>query len=139
MVTKFSPNVDHFIQSVKSNYHILKDDGTIGGIYAQPPIYASKQPTNLRQLSIRNTITDDEPECNKPCDKHRCKAYKHINTATNVFISHKTVRSGNYNYDTAKLVYLIHCQKCPEAQYIGETGGNVRYRFSNHTHYVRQE
>ena len=31
-------------------------------------------------------------------------------------------------------MYSIHCKKCPEAQYIGETGGNFRYRFNNHTH-----
>ena len=36
-------------------------------------------------------------------------------------------------------MYLIHCQKCPEAQYIGEIGGNFRYRFNNHTHSIRQK
>ena len=36
-------------------------------------------------------------------------------------------------------MYLIHCKKCPEAQYIGETGGNFRYRFNNHTHSIREK
>ena len=94
----------------------------IGGIFVQPPIYASKQPPYLRQLLIRNTITDDEPECNKPFGKHRCEVFKHVNTAIKVFINHKKVKAGNYNCDSANVVYLIHCQKCPEAQYIGETG-----------------
>ena len=136
LITKFSPKIDHFIQSIKSNYHILKDYGKIGGIFVQPPIYACKQPPKLRQLLIRNTITDDEPECSKPCGKHRCKVCKHINTATNVFINHKTIKPGNYNCDSANVVYLIHCQ---EAQYIGETGGNLIYRFNNHTHSIRQK
>ena len=35
--------------SIKSNYHILKDDRKSGGIIVQPPVYASKQPPNLRQ------------------------------------------------------------------------------------------
>ena len=116
LITKFSPKIDHFIQSIKSNYRILKDDGNIGGIFVQPPMCTSKQPPNRRQLLIRNTIADVEPECNKPCSKHRCKACKHINTATKVFISHKTVKPGNYNCDSANVVYLInvfHCQKCP--------------------------
>ena len=82
-----------------------------GGVFVQHPIYASKQPPNLRQLLIRNTVTDDEPECNKPCGKHRCKVCKHINAATNVFINHKTVKPGNYICDSANVVYLIHCQK----------------------------
>ena len=43
LITKFSPKVDNFIQSIKSDYRILKDDGKIGGIFVQPPIYASKQ------------------------------------------------------------------------------------------------
>ena len=135
LINKFSPKIDHFIQSTKLNYRILKDDGKIGGIFVQPPKYASEQPPNHRQLLIRNTITDDEPEFNKPCCKHRCKVCKHINTATKVFIKHKTVKPGNYNCYSANVVYLIKCQKCPEAQYIGETGGNFRYRFNNHTHY----
>ena len=57
----------------------MMDDG---GIFVQPPIYASKQPPNLRQLLVKNTITDDEPGCNKSCGKHRCNVCKHINTAT---------------------------------------------------------
>ena len=139
LITKFSPKIDLFIQSIKSNYCILKDDGKIGGIFVQPQIYASKQPPNLRNLLIRNTITDNEPECNKPCGKHRYKVCKHINTATNVLINHKTVKPGNHNCDSANVVYLIHCQKCPEALYIGETDGNFRYRFNNHTHYQTEK
>ena len=36
-------------------------------------------------------------------------------------------------------MYLINCQKCPEAQSIGETGGNIRYIFNSHTHSIRQK
>ena len=111
----------------------MKDDVKICGIFVQPPISASKQPPNLRQLLIRNIITDDEPECNKPCGNHRCIVCKHINTATNVSINHMTVKPGNYSCDSTNAMYLIHCQKCPEAQHIGETGKNVRYRFNYHT------
>ena len=89
--------IDHIIQSIKSNCRIQKDDGKIGGIFVQPPTYASKQPPNLRLLLIRNTITDDEPECNKPCGKYRFNVCKQVNTATKVFINHKTVKPGNYN------------------------------------------
>ena len=95
--------------------------------------------TQVCQLLIRNTITDDEPECNKPCGKHRCKVCKHINTAIKVFINHKTVKPGNYNCDSANLVYLIHCQKCAEAQYIEETGENFTYIFNNHTLYQTEK
>ena len=42
-----------------------------------------------------------------------------------------TVKPGNYICDSASIVCLIHCHKCPEAQYIGETVGN------NHTHSIR--
>ena len=49
---------------------------------------------------------------------HRCKVCKHINTAANVLINHKTVNPGNHSCDSANVVYLIPCQKCPEALYI---------------------
>ena len=139
LIIKFSPRIHNFIQSIKSNYRTLKDDGKVGCFFVQPPTYASKQPPNLRQLLIRNTITDDEPECNKPCVKHRCKACKHINNATNVLINHKKVKPGNFISDSANVVYLIHSKECPEAQYIGETGRYFRYRFINHTHYQTEE
>ena len=64
---------------------------------------------------------------------------KHINTVTKALINHKTVKPGNYNCDSANVVYLIHCQKCPEALYIGETGGIFRYRFNSHTHSIRHK
>ena len=86
-----------------------------------------------------NYITDDEPECNKQCAKHRCKDCKHINTATNVHNILKTAKPGNNSCDSSNVVYSIHCQKCPEAQYIGESGGNFRYRLNNHTYSIRQK
>ena len=94
---------------------------------------------NLRQPLVRNVITDDEPQCNKPYVKLRCIVYKHINTTVKVYINHKTATSNNYICDSANVVYLIHCWKCPEIQYIGETGGNFRSRFNNHTHSFRQK
>ena len=139
LITKFSPKIDLFIQSIKSIYSILRDVGNISGIFVRPPIYASKQPPNLRNILIRNAITDNECECNKPCVKHMWNDCKDINSATNVLINHKTVKPGNHSCDSANAVYLIHCQKCPEAQYIGETGGNFRHRFNNHTHSIRQK
>ena len=36
-----------------------------------------------------------------------------------VLFNHKTVKPGNYNCDSAN-VYLIHCQKCAKALYIGD-------------------
>ena len=80
----------------------------------------------LRHLLIRNTITDNEPECNKPCGKHRCKVCKHINTAIKVLINHKTIRPGNNNCDSANVVYLIHSQECPE-HYILEKLAEISY------------
>ena len=82
-----------------------------------------EQPPNLRNLLIRNTITNNETECNKPCGKHRCKVCKHNNTATNVLFNHKTVKPDNSNCDSSNVVYLFHCQECPDALYFGETGG----------------
>ena len=111
LITKFSSKIELFIQNMKSNYRILKDDGKIGGIIVQPPMYASKQPPNLLHLLIRNTITDNEPKFNKLCGKHRCKVCEHIITATKVLINHKTVKPGYYNCDSANVVYLIHCQR----------------------------
>ena len=107
LITKFSPKIDLFIQRTKSNYSILKNDGKIGGMFVQPPVYACRQPPNLRNPLIMITITDNEPECKKPCDKIRCKVWRHINTATNVLINHKTVNPCNRISDSANVVYYF--------------------------------
>ena len=111
----------------------------IWGIFVQPRILASIQPAYVRQLLIKNTITADEPECKKSCCNHRWKACRHINTSTKVFSYHKTVKPGNYSCDSANVECLIQCKKCPEARYIGETGGSFIYRFNNHTQTIRQK
>ena len=61
------------------------------------------------------------------------------NTATNLFINHKTVKPVNYNCYSANVVYLIHCHKMHRTQYIGETGGNFRHLFNNRTHSITQK
>ena len=85
-------------------------------MFVQPPVYACKQPPNLCQLLVKNTITDDELKCNKPCGKHICKVCKHINSATKAYINPKKIMQNNHNCDSANVVYLIQCQKCPKAQ-----------------------
>ena len=136
LITKFGPKIDHLIQSIKPNSHTLKDARGIRGIFLQPTVHACKQPPNLRQLLSSNSTTDDEPRCNKLCGKHRCKVCKHINTATNACNNHKTVTPGNNNCDSANVVYLIHFQKCHEAQYIAETSDTdiiIRHALSHRT------
>ena len=91
----------------------MKDYTEIGGIIVKKPVLASKQPTNSRQLLVKNTITDDEPECNNPCGKHRCTVCKHIKASTYACICHKIVKSGNHSCDSIKVVYLFHYQKMP--------------------------
>ena len=105
LITEFSPEVNHFIQSIKPCHHISKDDRKIGGIFVQPAAYASKQPPNLRQFLVMNTITDDEPQSNNPCGKRRCEVCKHINTAIEIYVNHKT--PGSYGCNSADIVYLI--------------------------------
>ena len=51
----------------------------------------------------------------------------------------RQLSQANITEISANVAYLIHCQKCPEAKYIGETGGNFRYRFNNHAHSIRQK
>ena len=46
---KFSPKIDIFIQSIKSNHSILKDDGKIGGVFAN---LQYTLPNNLKTFVI---------------------------------------------------------------------------------------
>ena len=135
LITQFSPKIDHFIQSTKSNYRILKDDRKIGGIFIQPPIYASKQRPKLRQLLARNNITDDEPECNKPCGKHRCKVCKHINTTTKAYINHKTVKPGSFYCDSTNVVHLSHYQNAQKHNILVKQA-KISYTDLIITHYI---
>ena len=94
------------------------------------PTYVSYQPGILLLMNNLNATSRVA---------NRCKVCKHINTATKAYIIHKTVTPCNYSCVSANVVYLIDCQESPEAQYIREAGGNIRYRFNNHTHSFREK
>ena len=44
---------------------------------------------------------------------------------------------GHFTCQTNNLVYCISCNRCPTILYIGETGRNLRSRFSEHLRSVR--
>ena len=62
LITRLCPENDHFISlnQIATFWKMIR----IGGIFVQPTVYASKQPPDLRQLLVRNTITGYEPQCN---------------------------------------------------------------------------
>ena len=102
---------------------------------------AYKQPRNLRSMLVQATLTaaEDLNTGNRNCNKPRCQVCKHLALSPTIFhgASGRTLKPGNFNCDTSNVVYLLFCNKCPHATYIGETSTKFRLRFNNHKLSVR--
>ena len=89
------------------------------------PLIAYRRQKTLRDLLVRaelkDTIEDNNPNRNSPCNYKHCKTCQHINCIKNHITTqfHKVQTSATCK--TSNLVYLIECSRCRK-QYVGETG-----------------
>jgi len=95
---------------------------------------------NYQKCTLHNFFTiDQHPFKCKPCSKAQCATCTNINP-TNQLTSTSYAKIINFkqNVDCGlkDLIYLITCSKCI-IQYLVETGGTLRHRFSNHRSYIK--
>ena len=74
-----------------------------------------------------------------PCGKPRCKLcpmMSKVSTVTSTASSFSYQIRGNFNCDSANIIYLLECTLC-HAQYIGQTETAFRMRINNHRAHVK--
>ena len=141
---QFHPQIPALSNNLKKEFTSLRDDTHLKDLFSEPPILTFRQPPNLRSLltssKLPSSQTDDGSKGNKGCLKPRCHICKHITTGSQVLISgvNFTLQPPPLlTCDSKNLVYIFHCNICPQGIYVGETGTPFRLRFNNHKKSIR--
>ena len=109
------------------------------------PIVGERNCRSLKNILMPSSLppptssTSQVPACFK-CTKNKCVLCKEHLTQTNQFCSSTTKEKftirGHFNCDTNNIVYLLWCNKCDHAQYVGETKNSLKKRFYLHRSHI---
>lgn len=109
----------------------------------QTPIVGERNSRNIQSLLMPTVIppqeNNDKPgvrKCNKKCVTCR----EHL-VETKEFKSATTGEIHPINQelscDTENIIYLLHCDKCDNSQYIGETRNSLKKRLALHRSHIK--
>ena len=135
-VTRFNPSINPFLQKVKGDWKLLKNNPSLPPSFSCPPVLAKKQPPNLHRLLVHTKPSP--PAGNVPCRRPRCQICDHFDTNPIIeFQQNVKLYPVKAGCNTPNVVYILYCSQCPEAIYVGETANRFRTRFNNHKHSIR--
>ena len=107
------------------------------------PVVGERNCRNLRSLLMPTklpTPDQDAPGCFK-CHK-KCIICKDHLQQTDTFTSDTTHATytikQHLTCDSSNIIYLLFCEKCKQAQYIGETKNTLKTRFYMHRNHIKQ-
>ena len=121
---------------IQSNWHILSNSSSIGQIFKNPPLFASKRDHNLRDLLVRSRLFQKQPRAagTSACLKHGCNTCGYICRSTQLTAPNCTFTIKRpFSCNSWNIIYAITCTKdqC-NMVYIGETCRMLRERFQEH-------
>lgn len=141
----YHPDLSGLLKNIRGGWKSLSHDPSLPDIFKGTPVTAFKQPPNLRDLLVHskqknpsNNVSDSLG--NRHCGNSRCKMCSHMMCDTTIIIPPTgiTLRPGRFDCNSANVVYLLMCCKCPTVSYIGETQTSFRSRFNNHKASIRK-
>ena len=128
------PSLSQLPGMIKKYHHILEEDRTLKNLFEEPPIIAFRRANTIRSQIVRSDIEPPQriEGPTQPCEN--CSICKLINTS-DTLINKKTGKhlkiTAGGNCRTSDLVYAARCKIC-DLIYVGETGKDLRTRFSQH-------
>ena len=134
-IVTYQPLVPTIRKILKDLNPILKDPSLVN-VFQEHPTVVCRQPPSLRCHLVSSSLQSVIPiNGTFPCGKARCLTCRHVCGDSNLIYAptgrHLRVR-GNHTCGSIGVVYLIFCQKCPNAWYFGETSGTLRTRMNGH-------
>ena len=85
-----------------------------------------------------NDHSSTEQHGSRACQRPRCHTCQYISPDTEIRGTNYSFSvRGHFTFQSSNLVYCISCNRCPTILYIGETGRNLRSRFSEHLRSIR--
>lgn len=134
LVLTHSASVPNVSGILRKHHNILNQSPRLASIFSEPPRVVYRRNKNLRDILTSSRLSHSPVTGCGPCNKPRCQVCPHMTktkTASST-ASHFSVKlKGNFNCDSANVVYLLECNTC-HLQYIGQTANAFRLRFNNH-------
>lgn len=125
------PNVNEIL---RRHHNILLQSERMRHVIPDPPRVVYRRARNIRDM-----VTSSQPKKvsfngSAPCGKPRCKLclmMKPTTSAQSRASRFSMQIRGNFDCDTANIVYLLECGTCG-AQYVGQTENPFRTRINGH-------
>lgn len=141
-VHTYNPNNKQMSTVINNSLEILQGSTRLNNILKHTNIIMSKrQAPNLKQLLTRaktNNNTNYNPTVSK-CNNKRCGTCKHLlegNTITFQNQSKPFKVKQNMSCTSKNLIYVLNCNGCNSAQYIGQTN-DLRKRVTIHRQQIK--
>ncbi|CAN7976819.1 unnamed protein product, partial [Ixodes persulcatus] len=134
LVLTYASNLPNINNILRKNFNILSQNQRLQSVFPQAPRVVYRRGKSLKDMLVRSKTTHEEFLGSRPCRVPRCKVCSHMTESVEVKSTNSdfTFRiNGNYNCNSANVVYLLHCRVC-NMQYIGQTDLPFRQRFNNH-------
>ena len=134
-VTTWHPKLKQLPSILRQNFHNLENDPRLKEVFPEKPMVAFKRKKTIRNFIVRSDIYKTVPKINNTTPCNNCRKTCHlINTANSITNIHngRTIKpSASGNCKSKNLVYAARC-KIHGDLYIGQTGDELRERFSKH-------
>lgn len=125
------PNVNEIL---RRHHNILLQSERMKHVIPDPPRVVYRRARNIRDIVTSSRSRETSFTGSTPCGKPRCKLCLMMTPTTSAQSRESDFSMqirGNFNCDTANIVYLLECGDCG-AQYIGQTENSFRTRINNH-------
>ena len=140
-VTTYHPKVEELGKVSRDLLPFLYSDGEVQRIFSPPPIVSYRSARKLKDYIVRFKLYTVERKVGcRGCGRFMCHVFKSISITEEFtsFTSKKTYKI-NHSFDCNEkcLIYLLSCKSCGK-QYVGNTTGHFRSRWSNYKSDVRK-
>ena len=133
---------------LKQEHEDLIEDSKMEKVSPEPPITGERVGKNLKSLLMPSILPSKKEKhlgtkkCtygknNEGCDLCKLNLVEAQNFSSDQTGETFTVRYGFY-CTSSNVIYLMYCNKCKDAQYVGETKNKLRKRFYLHRRHIEE-
>lgn len=141
-VHDYNPNNPNLTELMKRTVHTLSKSDSLQGAFANVKIVAAKrQPANLKRLLTRAKFSTGPDIFEVKRCKANCATCRVLREGSSYVFNNIDMTfhlKSNFTCTTKNLIYALQCEHCG-AQYIGETGGELRLRINVHRQQIRDD
>ena len=135
-----NPPIGKWLRDLQQN--LVESNARMREVLPEPPIIGQRNCKSLRDHLMPSSLPpkiETNPgsvRCTRKkciiCDKHLSQEKRFVSCQTKESFSLR----GRFSCDTKNVIYLISCQKCGKAQYVGQTQNSLRERFYLHRSHI---